>query len=91
MQSRLLTPVFSSRSEVLRHLRNALLYPGCHTPVLKTFMHSVLCGAHSASLLNPYATIPEEEFLGFLEDLPSVGAAISELEGRQLPERWPAE
>ena len=63
MQSRLLTPVFSSRSEVL----------------------------HSASLLNPYATIPEEEFLGFLEDLPSVGAAISELEGRQLPERWPAE
>jgi hypothetical protein len=37
-QSRLLTPFFASRSKTLRLLRNALLYPGCHTPVLRTFM-----------------------------------------------------
>ena len=93
-QSRILTPLFASRSESLRHVRNALLYFGCHTPVLKSFMHSVLCGAHSASLLNPYSTIPEDEFLGFLKDLPKVGAAISEFEfedGVQLSKRWPCE
>ena len=38
-QSRVLTPVFASQSNVLRHVRNALLYPGCHTPVLRHFMH----------------------------------------------------
>ena len=121
-QSRLLTPVFASHSELIRSLerapppptphpldlppvartpsspnaalplrsteasrgsfasvraaRNALLYPGCHTPLLRTFMHKVLCGAQTPDLRRPWGTIPEEEFLGFLEDLPAVGAAL---------------
>lgn len=91
-QSRILTPFFAPRSESLRQVRNALLNPGCHTPVLQNFMQSVLCGAHSASLLNPYSTIPDNEFLGVLEGLPHIGAAISELEeGVRPPKRWPCE
>lgn len=57
-------------------------------------MHSVLCGAHSASLVNPYKTIPPEEFLGFLDDLPQLGAALTEWddgEQEEPPPRWPGE
>ena len=67
-QSRLLTPLFASRSETLRFLRNSFFYPMCHTPGLERFSHAVLCGAQSPNLLTPWATIPEEEFLGFLSD-----------------------
>lgn len=53
-------------------------------------MHSVLCGAHSGSLVNPYETIPPNEFLGFLDDLPEVGAALADNSGTQ-PSKWPGE
>ena len=61
----------------------------------------MLCGAHSANLLNPYATIPKEEFLGFLDGLPAVGAGVpaavfeerhaEELAAAERVGRWPAE
>ena len=77
MQSRLLTPFFSSKSVLpLQTLRNALFYPAAHTPVLRAFMHKVLCGAQSPDLLRLWRTIPEQEYMGFLEGLPPVGAAL---------------
>jgi hypothetical protein len=75
-----------------RLFRLSRILPG---QVLQTFMHSVLCGAHSASLVNPYQTIPPEEYLGFLDGLPKVGAALAEYEGRDKqktrPPKWPGE
>ena len=80
-QSRLLTPIFASRSEILRFLRDSFLYYGCHTPGLRRFMHAVLCGAQSPALLG---TIPPDEFLGFLDGIdPAPGP---EAEGRG--QRW---
>ncbi len=58
----------------------------------------MLCGAHSANLLNPYATIPKEEFMGFLDGLPAVGAGVvfeerhaEALAAAARVGRWPAE
>jgi 2-polyprenyl-6-methoxyphenol hydroxylase-like FAD-dependent oxidoreductase len=68
-QSRILTPVFASRSEALRVLRDSLMNHGCHAPVLRRFVHAVLCGAQSPNLLTPLGTIPEDEFLGFLDGI----------------------
>ena len=69
-QSRLLTPLFASRSEVLRTLRDAFAYTGCHTPGLQRFVHAVLCGAQSPNLVG---TIPKREYLGFLDELERLG------------------
>ena len=67
-QSQLLTPLFASRSRVLRHARNLFMYPACHTPGLQRYIHAVLCGAQSPNLAKLWTTIPEAEFMGFLED-----------------------
>ena len=69
-QSRVLTPLFASRSEVLRHLRDTFAYAGCHTPGLRRYVHAVLCGAQSPSLIS---TIPKREYLGFLDELRRLG------------------
>lgn len=74
-QSRLLTPLFASRSELLRALRDTLTYPALmHTP-LRTYAHAVLCGAQSPSLMG---TIPKEEYLGFLKGLEQLGISGAE-------------
>lgn len=69
-QSRVLTPLFASRSKVLRTLRDQLAYIGCHTPGLQQYVHAVLCGAQSPSL---FGTIPKREYLGFLDELQRLG------------------
>ena len=69
-QSRLLTPLFASRSEVLRALRDTFANVGCHAPGLQRYAHAVLCGAQSPNLIG---TIPEHEYLGFLDELASLG------------------
>lgn len=69
-QSRVLTPLFASRSEVLRLLRDTFAYAGCHTPGLQRYVHAVLCGAQSPSLVG---TIPKREYLGFLDELTRLG------------------
>ena len=85
------TPI-ACETRANRLFRLSRILPG---QVLQTFMHSVLCGAHSASLVNPYQTIPPEEYLGFLDGLPKVGAALAEYEGRDKqktrPPKWPGE
>merc|ERR1711907_278432 len=63
--SRLLTPIFASRSRSLRVLRDHLMYYMCHTPLLETYIHGILCGAISPRV---FTTIPKEEYLGFLDD-----------------------
>ncbi len=65
-QSRLLTPLFASRSEPLRLLRDNFTRAALHAPGIKQFAHGVLCGAQSPRLLG---TIPEHEYLGFLDGL----------------------
>ena len=65
-QSRFLTPLFASRSRLLRAFRDLAVYPACHTPIFKNYVHGVLCGAQYP-LPVPGMTIPAEEYLGFLE------------------------
>ena len=69
-QSRVLTPLFASRSELLRALRDTFAHAGCHTPGLQRYVHAVLCGAQSPNLVG---TIPSEEYLGFLAELRRLG------------------
>jgi 2-polyprenyl-6-methoxyphenol hydroxylase-like FAD-dependent oxidoreductase len=65
LQSRILTPIFASRSKVLCFLRDTLMAKMCTSPVLTTYVHGVLCGAQSTI---PFVNIPEHEWLGFLEE-----------------------
>lgn len=64
-QSRILTPMFASRSELLCFFRDNFMAKLCTTPIITTFVHGVLCGAQSTI---PFKNIPEKEWLGFLDD-----------------------
>ena len=75
-QSRILTPIFASRSETLRVLRDHLFYYACHAPGIRQFVHAVLCGAQSPNL---FGTIPPDEFLGFLRGLDGEGRPSADL------------
>jgi hypothetical protein len=68
-QSRLITPFFASKSVTLAFVRNVFLAWACNAPLLSTFIHGILCGAQAPTILN---TIPEREWLGFLEGRGSV-------------------
>ncbi len=63
-QSRALTPLFASRSRLLRALRDNFLARICRAPLLSNLVHGVLCGATSPYI---FTTIPKREYLGFLE------------------------
>lgn len=64
LQSRLLTPMFASRSQILAFLRDKFMAKLCTAPLLTTYVHGVLCGAQSTI---PFKNIPEREWLGFLD------------------------
>jgi len=65
MQSRVLTPMFASRSKLLRSVRDAAMAKMCRAPGISTYVHQVLCGAQAPGV---FGTIPESEWLGFLDD-----------------------
>lgn len=65
MQSRILTPVFASRSKALRVARDAAMAHLCRAPFVSTYVHRVLCGAQAPWL---FSTIPESEWLDFLPE-----------------------
>ena len=63
--SRFLTPVFQSNSRVAGLLRDIFMGPLCHFPPTKLQMLTVMSGAQNNGW--PYSTIPEEEYLGFVD------------------------
>lgn len=63
LNSRVLTPVFQSHSKLIGTLRDWLMGPLCYLPPTRRMMLTTLVGAQRNGV--PYATIPEEEYLGF--------------------------
>ena len=68
LNSRVLTPVFQSRSRLVGRLRDALFGPLCYFPPTRWQMLTTLVGAQANGV--PFMTIPEEEFLGYLSPGP---------------------
>lgn len=63
LNSRILTPVFQSNSQIIGQLRDAFMGPLCNFSLSKRQMLTVLAGAQNNGI--PWTTIPEEEFMGF--------------------------
>ena len=77
--SRFLTPVFQSNSRVAGLLRDMFMGPLCHFPPTKLQMLTVMSGAQNNGW--PYSTIPEEEYLGFVDGYGEEGMGEGEGEG----------
>ena len=65
LNSRFLTPVFQSHSRTIGWLRDTFMGPLCMLPPTRWQMAAAMCGALSPWIVK---TIPDEEYLGFLED-----------------------
>ena len=65
LNSRFLTPVFQSNSVVIGKARDAFMGPLCQFPPTRRQMVGTMCGALAPTIVN---TIPDEEYLGFLDD-----------------------
>ena len=63
LQSRLLTPLFASRSELVAAARDAAFPLACAWGPTRRYATAVLCGAQA---VRPWATLPEAEWATFL-------------------------